>query len=55
MITPDKVRTDIVAYWFAAMLLFILAGRYGRYGRQAVEWVLMKLYEFFIQRNPMKL
>lgn len=52
MITPDKVRTDIVAYWFAAMLLFILAGKYGR---QAIEWVLMKLYEFFIQRNPMKL
>jgi hypothetical protein len=52
MITPDKVRTDIAAYGFAAMLLFIL---FGRYGRQAIEWTLMKLYEFFIQRNPMKL
>jgi hypothetical protein len=46
MITPDKARTDIVAYWFAVMLLFIITGKYGR---QAIEWILMKLYEFFIQ------
>jgi hypothetical protein len=52
MITPDKVRTDIAAYWFAAMLLFIVLGRYGK---QTIECVLMKFYEFFIQRNPMKL
>jgi hypothetical protein len=52
MISPDKVRIDITAYWFAAILLFML---FGRYGRQAIEWVLMKFYEFFIQRNPMKL
>jgi hypothetical protein len=45
MITPDKVRTDIAAYWFSTIQLFIVPGRYGK---QAIEWVLMKLYEFFI-------
>jgi hypothetical protein len=52
MIMPDKVRTDIMAYWFAIMLVFVFLGRYGR---KLIEWVLMKLHEFFIQRNPTNL
>jgi hypothetical protein len=52
MITADKMRSDIVAYCFAAVLLFVLVGRYGK---QSIKWVLMKLHEFFIQRNPMRL
>jgi hypothetical protein len=39
-------------YWFALVLLFIL---FGIYGKQALEWLLMQLYNFFIQRTPVKL
>lgn len=49
MTTADKIKPDILPYWFALMLAFVILGRYGR---QAMEWILMKLYEFFIQRNP---
>jgi hypothetical protein len=52
MITADKIRPDVTSYWFALFLVFAILGRFGR---QAMEWVLMKLYEFFIQRNPIKL
>lgn len=52
MLTADKINTDITAYWFVAVVLFIVLGLYGR---PAIEWVLMKLYEFFIQKTPMKI
>jgi hypothetical protein len=48
MITADKMKPDITTYWFVLVLLFVIVGIYGR---QALEWALMKLYEFFIQRG----
>ena len=51
MTGADKISPDIIAYWFAVVLVFAVIGMYGR---QAMEWLLMKLYEFFIQRNPEK-
>ena len=52
MITANKISPDITTYWFALMLTFVILGRYGRL---AMKWILMKLYELFIQRNPMQL
>ena len=51
MITLDKINTDVTAFWFAVILLFIALGLYGR---PAIEWLLIKMYEFFIQRTSMK-
>jgi hypothetical protein len=48
MITVDKIKADILPYVFTLVLLVTL-GRY--YGRQAIEWILMKLYEFFIAKS----
>jgi hypothetical protein len=52
MIAAEKTQPEMLTYIFAAIVLITLLGGYGR---QAIEWVLMKLYEFFIQRNPIKL
>jgi len=49
MINTQKIQAETLAYFFAAISLFIILGRYGR---QAIEWMLIKLYELFIQRNP---
>ncbi len=48
MTIPEKYQVEILMYWFAIALVCILTGRYGK---QAIEWVLMKLYEFFIQKS----
>lgn len=52
MITIDKINTDVTAYWFAMVLLFIALGIYGR---TAIEWLLMKMYAFFIQKTSINL
>lgn len=52
MITIDKLNTDVTAYWFAMVLLFIAPGIYGR---TAIEWMLMKIYAFFIQKTSINL
>jgi uncharacterized membrane protein len=52
MITAHKINPGITAYYFAMVILLIVLGMYGE---QAIEWVLMKLYEFFIQRTPIAL
>jgi hypothetical protein len=52
MLLTQKGQTEIYTYWFAA---FILIAVLGSCGRQAIEWVLIKGYEFFIKRAPMKL
>ena len=52
MITEPKIQLEIVAYLFTLALVFILLGKYGR---QAKERILMKLYEIFIQKNLMNL
>jgi hypothetical protein len=48
MTIPEKYQTELLMYWFTVILVFIILGRYGK---QAIEWVLMKLYEFFIQKG----
>jgi hypothetical protein len=52
MITVGKTHPEIFTYFFAAIVLITLLGGYGR---QVIEWILLKLYEFFIQNNPIKL
>lgn len=44
----NKSKPLITVYWFAFLLLFIILGMYGR---EAIEWVLIKLYEIFIEKN----
>ena len=46
MMTADKIKPDITAYWFALMLVFVILGLFGR---ESMDWILMKLYELFIQ------
>jgi hypothetical protein len=43
-----KTQTDMQVYWFASILLVIL---FAKYGIEAIRFILMKLYEFFIQRS----
>ena len=38
--------------WVMTLFLVLLAFRYGR---EAIATFLMKIYELFIQRNPVKL
>ncbi len=52
MITAHKIKPRITAYWFALVLALVILGLYGW---QAMQWILMKLYELFIQRTPMKI
>ena len=52
MITIDKLNTDVTPYWFPMVLLFIAPGIYGR---TAIEWLLMKMYAFFIQKTSINL
>ncbi len=48
MIAADKIKPGIPLYWLIVVLVFTTIGLYGK---QSLEWILMKLYEFFIQRN----
>jgi len=49
MLTTEKRKSQILAYWFALMLVFIILGRYGT---EAIEWIITRLYEFFILKKP---
>lgn len=51
MITADKIKPDMTAYWFALMLILVILVLFGR---QPIEWILMKLYQFFVQKNTMQ-
>ncbi len=44
----NKMTQLEAANWFAFLLLFIILGLYGR---EIMEWALLKLYEIFIQGN----
>jgi len=47
--TPiERAPSVIFVYWAALLVVFTLAGMYGR---QVVEWLLVKLHEFFIEHN----
>jgi len=45
MIHEQKIQPEITVYFFAVMLIVILMAEYGR---QAIAWALMQLYDFFI-------
>lgn len=45
----DTAKTDIVSLLYAFTLFLILISMAGK---QTIAWVLMKLYEFFIQKHP---
>lgn len=45
MLNTQKIQSETLAYWVLVLLVVLLAGRYGR---QAIEWLLLKLYDFFI-------
>ncbi len=48
----DKIKFTAFAAWLIAVLL-VIAGLNRL--KEIIAWVLIKLYEFFIQRNAMKL
>lgn len=47
--TFNSWRTEVIAFFyaFAFILLIAVSG-----GKQAVSWILMKLYEIFIKKDP---
>jgi hypothetical protein len=52
MITAEKTQSRILTYWLAVLFVFVILGGYGQ---AAIEWLLMKLYEFFVQRTPVQI
>lgn len=52
MITLQPQQIDKQLYWIIAIILLLL---FGKYGIQAVHFVLMRLYEFFIQHTLIKI
>jgi hypothetical protein len=48
----DKVKFTAFAVWLITVML-VIAGLSRL--KEIIAWVLIKLYEFFIQRNAMKL
>lgn len=47
-----KTSPDLAAYGFAIMLAFLLLHRFGK---NVVVWILNKLYQFFIENNPIRI
>ena len=45
----EKLKFISMAAWFAGMLIVIICFRYVK---AVLVYVLMKLYDIFIQRNP---
>ncbi len=52
MIALEQQQIDKKMYWVGAIILLLI---FGKYGIQGIEFVLMKLYEFFIQRTAIPL
>jgi len=52
MLTTQKHQLNNMVSWFAALIILILLGRFGI---PVIEWILTKLYEFLIQRVPLKI
>lgn len=50
MITVHQTKPSSSAIWLLMILVFLI---FTSYGLPAIEWILMKLYELFIQNNPM--
>jgi hypothetical protein len=49
MITIRKIDLKLFALWISIIILLFI---FVLFGRQLFQWALMKLYEFFIQKNP---
>lgn len=47
--TYEKIAEPAVVAW---LLAFVVVWAFLRFGRDVMETILMKLYEFFIQRSP---
>jgi hypothetical protein len=52
MIALEQQKIDKQMYWVGAIILILI---FGRFGLQGIEFVLMKLYEFFIQRTVVQI
>jgi hypothetical protein len=52
MIALEQQKIDKQMYWVAAIILVLV---FGRYAIETVQFVLMKLYEFFIQSRPISI
>jgi hypothetical protein len=52
MISLAKTDVELAPYILTMLIVFFLLGQYGR---QAIAWILMKLYEFVIQKNPLSI
>jgi hypothetical protein len=52
MIALEQQKIDKQMYWVAAIILILM---FGKYVLQAEEYILMKLYEFFIQSIPISI
>ncbi len=48
MIALEQQKIDKQVYWAAAIILLLM---FGKYCIQAIQFVLMRLYEFFIQHT----
>ncbi|MES1217803.1 MAG: hypothetical protein ABUT20_20020 [Bacteroidota bacterium] len=42
-------RSTIFSWFYVIVMVFIIVALAGK---QVVSWILMKLYEFFIQKSP---
>lgn len=52
LVNTTRIEADTAAYFFIAVLLVL---GFAHYGRQFIEWLLMKMHEFFIQNTVVKL
>lgn len=47
MLADVKNQSETLSYWLIIFFIFLLLGIYGK---QFIEWLLMMLYEFFINK-----
>jgi hypothetical protein len=52
MIYPQNNQSELAAYLLTIMLVLAIIGRYGK---QVIQWGMMKLYEILIQKKMMNL
>ncbi len=48
----QKIQSEFYTVLFTVLFLMVVVIHYGR---QFIEWVLMTLYHYLIQRNPLRL
>ncbi len=50
IISIDKIETSMWSYFLTLLILLLIVGQFGK---QAIEWILLQLYQFFIQQKPL--